>query len=217
MLVCIDESERKWRESIQVEGLQGVNFSRDVVVGGEEKASQMYLEDIWSANSCPLIFGASDRWCSNKVVVPPAYSERESVTWGYDEGYFERERYGDRKIELFVVGRSYTELKERVKRERDDDYTEFLPYDIIGTAVDDDNDDFITYLVVTDDTKGDMTILNRDQLYEIMICNNHINYNSIVEEYDNVDNHYVDNNNMMYLIKNDVYRPKIRLLYDDGG
>ena len=31
MLVCVDESERKWRESIQVEGLQGVNFSRDVV------------------------------------------------------------------------------------------------------------------------------------------------------------------------------------------
>ena len=36
MLVCVDESERKWRKSIQVEGLQGVNFSRDVVVGGEE-------------------------------------------------------------------------------------------------------------------------------------------------------------------------------------
>ena len=50
---CVDESERK---SIQVEGLQGVNFSHDVVVGGEEKASRVYLGDIWSANSCPLIF-----------------------------------------------------------------------------------------------------------------------------------------------------------------
>ena len=38
MLVCVDESQRKRRESIQVEGLQGVNFFRDVV-GGEEKAS----------------------------------------------------------------------------------------------------------------------------------------------------------------------------------
>ena len=55
------------------------------------------------------------------------YVERESVTWGYDEGYFERESYGDRKIELFEVGRSYTELRERVNRERVDNYSEYLP------------------------------------------------------------------------------------------
>ena len=36
MLVC-DESERKWRKNIQVEGLQGVNFSCDVVVGSEKR------------------------------------------------------------------------------------------------------------------------------------------------------------------------------------
>ena len=38
MLVCVDESERQWRESIVVEGLQGVIFSRGVV-GGEEGSS----------------------------------------------------------------------------------------------------------------------------------------------------------------------------------
>ena len=158
MLVCIDESERKWRESIKVEGLQGVNFSRGVV-GGEEKASRVYLGDILSANSGPLIFCASDRWCSNKVVVPPAYIERESGTCCYDEGYFERERererYGDRKIELFEVGRNYKELIEKINNERVD-YIKGLPCEVISTAVvdenDDDNNDFITYLVGTDNT-----------------------------------------------------------------
>ena len=43
MLTFVDESERKWRENIQVEELQGVNFSRDVVVGGEEKLSLIHI------------------------------------------------------------------------------------------------------------------------------------------------------------------------------
>ena len=94
MLVYINKSERKWRKSIQVEELLGVNFSRNVAVGGEEKASHVfrkdessfsvYLEDKKSANNCPWIFCAPDRWCENKVVVSPAYIERENVIWGYD-------------------------------------------------------------------------------------------------------------------------------------
>ena len=60
ILVCVNETERKRRENIHVEGLQGVNFSHDVVVGGEEKTSRAYLEDTWFANSLPWIFCAPD-------------------------------------------------------------------------------------------------------------------------------------------------------------
>ena len=192
-------------------------------------------------SSCPLIFCASDRWCRSKVVVSPAYIERESVTWYYDEGYFERERYGDRKIELFEVGRNYKELIEKINNERVD-YIKGLPCEVISTAVvdknddnkdnkhlpygltgvvvdnyDGDNNDFITYLVGTDDTKGDRTILNRDKLYEIMIWSDHIDYNSIVKNYKKLNNRYIENHNIRYSIKNDLYRPKIGWLFDDGG
>ena len=109
VLVCVNESERKWRKSIQVEGLQGVNVSHDVVVGGEEKASRAYLEDTWSTNSRLWIFCAPHRWCSNKVVVSPfvyhefigkaqldhdnvvlpfAWNDRDKDFVGYDVGYF---------------------------------------------------------------------------------------------------------------------------------
>ena len=128
-------------------------------------------------------------------------------------------RQVDGEIKLFKVGRNYKELVGRLGIERVENI-EILPCvkaDI--AAVDDDvvNDEFITYLVVTDYTKGDMTILDRDQLYDKMIWNNPINYNDIVENYEKLNNHYVDNNNIRYLIKNDVCRPKIRLLLDDGG
>ena len=200
--------------------MQGVNFSRDVVVGGEEKASRVYLGDIWSANSCPLVFCASDRWCSNYELESSAYIERESVTWCYDEGYFKRERYGDRKIELFDVGRSYAELRERVNRERVNNYSEYVPWfeaDVAEVGDDVINDDFITYLVGTDNTKGDRTIIDRDKLYEIMIWSDHIDYNSIVETYKKLNEYYIDSTNILYSIINNLYRPKIRWLFDDGG
>ena len=44
MLVCVDELKREWRDSIEVEGLQGLIFSRGVV-GGEEGSSRVYLID----------------------------------------------------------------------------------------------------------------------------------------------------------------------------
>ena len=107
VIKSVDELERKYRENLQVEGLQGVNFSRNVIVGGEEKASCAYLEDKRSENSCPWIFCAPDRWCDDKVVESSAYigRERESVTWCYCERYFEREIYCDereRKRERFL-------------------------------------------------------------------------------------------------------------------
>ena len=100
MLVRVDERERKWRKNIQVEGLQGVNFSRNVVVGIEKKASRAYLEHKRSPNSCPWIFCAPDRWCSNYELVSPAYIERESMIWCYGERYLERELCVDSKVEI---------------------------------------------------------------------------------------------------------------------
>ena len=54
--------------------------------------------------------------------------------------------------------------------------------------------------MVTNYTGGDRTITNRDKLYDELIGNNPIN-----------------DVNIMYLIKNRLYRHKIRLLLDDGG
>ena len=54
-------------------------------------------------------------------------------------------------------------------------------------------------------------------MYKRQIWNNHINSNDVVEEYDKTDNHYVDNHEIMYVIVNDWYNHKIRLLFDDMG
>ena len=62
-----------------------------------------------------------------------------------------------------------------------------------------------------------MTILDRDQLYDIMIWNNPVNYNDIVEKYEHLNNHYIDNDNIMYLIKIYLCSHKIRLLFNGGG
>ena len=91
MLECV-ELERKCKESIVVGGLQGVKFSLNVVVGGEEMASREYLEDDMSANKFPWVFCALHRWRSNDELVSPAYFEGESVAWCYGEKYIERER-----------------------------------------------------------------------------------------------------------------------------
>ena len=47
--------------------------------------------------------------------------------------------------------------------------------------------------------------------------NTPINMNEIVEKYKSVDKYYNDNINIIYLVKNKLYRPKIRLLFNDGG
>ena len=86
---CI-ESERKFGESIFVQGVQGVEFSFDVVLGGEEKSSRnfykdkssfnLYLGDDRSTNKVSWCFCVPNKWCNNFKIGTPAYLERESVT-----------------------------------------------------------------------------------------------------------------------------------------
>ena len=64
-----------------------------------------------------------------------------------------------------------------------DNYSKYLPWVEADIAVvgDNGNNDFITYLVVTNNTKGDRTITNRDKLYDKLIRNNPINYDGFVK------------------------------------
>ena len=206
----VDELERKYRENLQIKGLQGVNFSCNVVVGGEEKASRVYWVDKWSTDNCFLnccIVPVEIRRGFN-VVVPSEWSER----------YLEKELCVDGEMQVFKLDRGYKELIERVGWKKTN-YMKYLPYNEADIAVgeeDNGNNDFITYLVVTNYTGGDRTITNRDRLYDELIGNNPINDDGFVK-YKNLNKCYINDVNIMYLIKNKLYRPKIRLLFDDGG
>ena len=113
-------------------------------------------------------------------------------------------------------------IKAEIAAIVDDDNNDnkYLPCEVKGVVVDyydDDSNDFITYLIRTDNTKGDRTISDREKLYDKLIQNKPINSNDIVERYKNLNKYYIDKNNIIYLITNNVCRPKIRLLFDDGG
>ena len=121
------------------------------------------------------------------------------MKWCYDERYFKRELYFDRKIEMFKVNRGYKELVERldiggvsdikylpcdvISAANDDkvDDIDYLPCDVTGIAADDNNDEIIIDLIVTNHTKGDLTILDGDKLYDVIIWNNPVDYYGIVE------------------------------------
>ena len=97
------------------------------------------------------------------------------------------------------------------------DDIDYLLCDETGTAVDNNNDETVIDIIMTDHTKGDWTILGDNKLYDIIIWNNPVNCNGIVEEYKNLNNLYIDRNDIMNLIKNELCRCKTRLLYDYGG
>ena len=129
------------------------------------------------------------RRCFYEVVVPYAWKERENVAWCYGERCFESERYCERKreIEIFKISRKYEEFREKLG----ENYNE--------------NNDFITYPVVTNNTEGDRTITNHDRLYEF--AENDENLNGICIYDVNIRDSIISN----------VYRYKIRLFFDDGG
>ena len=68
------------------------------------------------------------------------------------------------------INRKYREFVERLGVEMVDNYSKYLPYretEVIGD--DDESNDFVTYLIVTDHTKGDLIILDGDKLNDIII------------------------------------------------
>ena len=80
-----------------------------------------------------------------------------------------------------------------------ENYSKYLPWveaDIAVVGDDDGNNDLITYLIVTNNTKGDRTITDRDKLYDKLIWNNPINYDSFVE-YKNLNECYINDSNIM--------------------
>ena len=78
-------------------------------------------------------------------------------------------------------------------------------------------DDKITYLNVTENTKGEITIHDVDRNFELIVCNNICIINSIdIMKKSNNDDYYNYNSNM-YLIVNEWCNMKTRLIYDDGG
>ena len=107
---------------------------------------------------------------------------------------------------------------ERLGVETVDNYSKYLPWVEADIAVVDDNEnnDLVTYLIVTNYTEGDRTITDRDKLYDKLIWNNPINYDSFVE-YKNLNKYYIHDGDIMFSRKNKLYRLKIRLLFDDMG
>ena len=120
---------------------------------------------------------------------------------------------------------------------------QYLPYEVISTVV---NDDYIdveddihlpvgrisvlvtadyydvdsrNYLIVTNDNKGDLTKhTDVDRFYERIIWSNTGGYYSgVMEQFEKWKGYYINGNNIMYLIKNELCIRKIRLLFDDGG
>ena len=117
------------------------------------------------------------------------------------------------------MSRTYKEFVKRLGVEMIDKKNKYLPYNDIEIAVvgdDNENNDLVTYLIVTNYTEGDRTITDRDKLYEKLIGNNPINYDGFMK-YKNLNVCYINDVNIMCLIKNKLYRPKIRLLFDDMG
>ena len=65
-------------------------------------------------------------------------------------------------------------------------------------------------IITYDNTEGDRTIPDLDLIYNKPI--------EIVKEiYKMFVNYYIDYNNKSYLIDNKINRPKIRMLFNDGG
>ena len=134
-------------------------------------------------------------------------------------------------IEVFKLSRSYKELIERLELEKIDD-VKYLPV-VVGvddyfddTTVDDehlpcivmdivDEDDDITYLMLTKNTKRDWTkITNVDGFYELIGGNNVVKYYADII---NGNGHYNNHYNVMRVSKDENCYVKVRLIYDDGG
>ena len=78
-----------------------------------------------------------------------------------------------------------------------------LPSNETGAANDDD--DIVTYLVVTNNPKGELTVYDVDKVYDVIIWNNPVGYYNIVVEYESLNDDYIDRCNIMNLNKNEMF------------
>ena len=155
--MCIRDSsicklEREYEENYFVDIGQMVDFPQ---VYFKPRILQMFLkgksplEETNVFSSSPLIF--SRRFYD---LIPSVWNDRKSMKWCYGKRYF------DRKTETFKVSRGYNELAERLDIERFSDI-KYLPWDETGTAADNNNDEIIIDLIVTDHTKGCLLYTSR--------------------------------------------------------
>ena len=104
-----------------------------------------------------------------------------------------------------------------MNRKRVDNYSEYLPYvgTDVATVV---NKELLTYLVITENTKGEIIIPNVDRNFERMVCDNIciISNIDIMEKSNNGDCYNYNNKNVSVMV-NEWCSRKIRLLFDDGG
>ena len=111
---------------------------------------------------------------------------------------------------MFKLNRGYKELRERLKFEKVDDMKnlpvvvngndyfddttvndDHLPCDVIDIV---DKYDDVTYLILTENTKGELTIPNVDRNFELIVCNKVCNYYIDTMEKIDDDDYYNYNN-----------------------
>ena len=102
----------------------------------------------------------------------------------------------------------------------DGDNNKHLPSDETGTVVDDENNgEMVTYLIMTKNTKGELTINDADRFYDrIIMGDNPINYYYGIMDKVDLNGHYAKKDNIiMYVNKTEMCKSTIRLIFYDGG
>ena len=112
---------------------------------------------------------------------------------------WELSKFSALKTTVKVRPVSYTHL-DVYKRQK---YLPCNETEVVGDDV--DNNDNINYRIMTDYTGGDRTMTNHDRLNEFGDNNEHLNCICIYDV------------SVRYLILNNVYSFKVRLLFVDGG
>ena len=153
------------------------------------------------------------------MIGTPAYLKRESVFWCYGEKCIERYCESKRVIEIFKVNRNYRQLLERLVLDVVYENDEYLPDNNNELEIIINENKGIKYLPVVEyyednyginnrlmiyDTEINGTLLDRDWKY---LCNNRF-----IKEYE-----YKVSSNKIYSLNKKLNRPKIRLLFNDGG
>ena len=107
MLMCVYESERKWKDSIVVEWGQRVNFP---YIYDEPGCSQV----LFLKGKSPVLI---EDFCFPVLYefIPSVWIDIKSMRWGYDERDLDRELCVERETELYELKRDYDGWKEMLE------------------------------------------------------------------------------------------------------